>query len=199
MSVLDREPDSRLPLAQQFRFDAGSPGLNLLATLGFRGSAEPVERLTSPDRLRDWLAANDLPPVPVDDGALERVRHLREAAYATLAPSVGPARPSRAAVQVLGEWAARPLPGRGLWLRDGAIGWDDPPASIDTVIGGLARELASLAVDRPAELRRCDADTCMMVYLDRSRGHRRRWCSMRRCGNSAKAARHRVRTTADPR
>jgi predicted RNA-binding Zn ribbon-like protein len=59
------------------------------------------------------------------------------------------------------------------------------------VLGALGRELAEMAVDEPANLRACTADSCRMVYLDRSRGRRRRWCSMSRCGNAAKVARHR--------
>ncbi|MET8178683.1 CGNR zinc finger domain-containing protein [Streptomyces sp. NPDC005336] len=37
-----------------------------------------------------------------------------------------------------------------------------------------------------------------MLYLDRTAARRRRWCSMRRCGNSAKAATHRKRATTAP-
>ncbi|WP_411093653.1 CGNR zinc finger domain-containing protein [Streptomyces sp. 049-1] len=32
-----------------------------------------------------------------------------------------------------------------------------------------------------------------MIYLDTTRGRPRKWCSMQRCGNTAKAARHRRR------
>ncbi|MGC4944236.1 alpha/beta fold hydrolase [Kribbella sp. DT2] len=42
--------------------------------------------------------------------------------------------------------------------------------------------------DRP--VRRCDR--CGWFFLDHSRGRRRRWCSMKTCGNQAKAARYRA-------
>jgi predicted RNA-binding Zn ribbon-like protein len=182
----DREDDSSLPLARQFRFDAGSPGLNLLATRGFRRSASPVERLTSAQRLADWLAASELPAAAVDDDGLGAARDLREAAYAVLAPG---GHASAADVGLLGRWSARPLPGPGLRLcPGGVVAWREPAASLDDVLTALARELAACAVDRPERLRSCEAGTCGMLYLDESRGHRRRWCSMGRCGNAAKVA-----------
>lgn len=187
--MMDREPGSDLPLPVQFRFDAGSVALNLLTTRGFRGRPDPVERMFSPERLRRWLSANELPEVAVDEAGVLRTQELREAAYAVLAR-----RARSAEVDLLGRWSARPLPGRGLRLSQGTLAWDDPPAELDDVLAGLARGLAGYAVDRPPNLRMCEADTCGMLYLDTSRGHRRRWCSMARCGNAAKAAAHRART-----
>jgi predicted RNA-binding Zn ribbon-like protein len=40
-------------------------------------------------------------------------------------------------------------------------------------------------------LRRCEADECGGYFIDRSRAKPRRWCAMDRCGNRAKAKRHR--------
>ncbi len=40
-------------------------------------------------------------------------------------------------------------------------------------------------------VRRCER--CTLWFLDVSRGHARRWCSMAICGNRAKAANHRAR------
>ena len=188
----DREPGSTLPLAEQFRFDAGSPGLNLLATLGYRGTAEPVERLTSPSRYRDWLSANGLPNVEPDARAVAATRAMREAGYAVLAAVVTGDDPRPADVAILGRWAARPIPAPGLAVHGATITWVRPPATVPIVLAGLARELAELAVSRPAQLRMCTAPACRMIYLDGSRGRRRRWCSMARCGNAAKVARHRA-------
>ncbi|WP_146058342.1 CGNR zinc finger domain-containing protein, partial [Streptomyces sp. SM9] len=42
-----------------------------------------------------------------------------------------------------------------------------------------------------ALLRRCAGQDCPLVYLDTSRGRRRRWCSGETCGNRERVARHR--------
>ena len=196
MDVLDREPGSDLPLARQFRFDAGAPALNLLATLGFRGTSEPVERLTSPGRLREWLARQDLPPVAVTNDDLAAARELRESGYGVLAAVVAGERPPAADLARLNECSARPLPGPTLSLAAGGVERREPPATVRDVLTGLARDLVELATARPGALRSCAAPTCTMLYLDRSPGRRRQWCSMARCGNRAKAARHRARAGA---
>ena len=40
-------------------------------------------------------------------------------------------------------------------------------------------------------VRNCEGPTCTMYFLDVSKNHKRRWCSMSICGNRAKAATHR--------
>jgi predicted RNA-binding Zn ribbon-like protein len=42
-------------------------------------------------------------------------------------------------------------------------------------------------------VRRCEGPTCTLWFLDVSKSHARRWCSMAVCGNRAKAAAHRAR------
>ncbi|WP_394182449.1 CGNR zinc finger domain-containing protein [Marinomonas posidonica] len=40
-------------------------------------------------------------------------------------------------------------------------------------------------------VRQCEADNCVLVFVDTTKSHRRRWCSMALCGNRAKVAAHR--------
>jgi len=42
-------------------------------------------------------------------------------------------------------------------------------------------------------IRACEGSSCTLVFYDRTKAHRRRWCSMAGCGNRAKAAAHRAR------
>lgn len=42
-------------------------------------------------------------------------------------------------------------------------------------------------------VRRCEGPSCTLWFLDVSKAHGRRWCSMALCGNRAKAAAHRAR------
>ncbi|WP_108260949.1 CGNR zinc finger domain-containing protein [Mangrovicoccus ximenensis] len=42
-------------------------------------------------------------------------------------------------------------------------------------------------------VRNCEGPSCTLYFLDVSKNHRRRWCSMEVCGNRAKAAAFRKR------
>jgi predicted RNA-binding Zn ribbon-like protein len=59
----------------------------------------------------------------------------------------------------------------------------------------LARDAVELLTDPAARgrLRRCEGDNCPLIYIDTSRGRRRRWCSSEACGNRERVARHRRR------
>lgn len=37
-------------------------------------------------------------------------------------------------------------------------------------------------------LRKCESSTCVLYFYDTTKNHKRRWCSMKICGNQAKAA-----------
>ena len=39
-----------------------------------------------------------------------------------------------------------------------------------------------------ALLRKCESSSCVLYFYDTTKNHRRRWCSMKACGNQAKAA-----------
>jgi predicted RNA-binding Zn ribbon-like protein len=58
---------------------------------------------------------------------------------------------------------------------------------------------ALLLAELPAgtALKLCDDDTCRRLFVDRSRGNRRRWCEMANCGDRAKARAYRSRRRAD--
>jgi predicted RNA-binding Zn ribbon-like protein len=45
-----------------------------------------------------------------------------------------------------------------------------------------------------AHIKTCEGAGCTLVFLDTTRDHRRRWCSMAVCGNRAKQAAHRRRS-----
>src|SRR5690606_24380823 len=63
-----------------------------------------------------------------------------------------------------------------------------PLAALAPVALAAGRLLGSV---HPSRVRRCASRECLLWFVDTSKGGRRRWCSMARCGNRAKAARHR--------
>lgn len=71
----------------------------------------------------------------------------------------------------------------------------------DPVDGAIARLAESIARELiqgdTARLRVCENPQCRWVFKDTSRTGKRKWCSMRSCGNRAKVARHRARRKAE--
>jgi predicted RNA-binding Zn ribbon-like protein len=63
------------------------------------------------------------------------------------------------------------------------------------LLAPIARAAAEILTEAdPTRLRECAAPGCATWFYDTSKGGQRRWCSMARCGNRRKAARHRHRS-----
>jgi predicted RNA-binding Zn ribbon-like protein len=69
------------------------------------------------------------------------------------------------------------------------------PPQCAALLAAVARDAVTLLTDPVARagLRQCEGDNCPIVYVDTSRGRRRRWCSSEICGNRERVARHRRR------
>lgn len=72
--------------------------------------------------------------------------------------------------------------------------WESP--------GELLQPIAEAAADLICHqdfrlIRSCEGSACTLLFLDRTRAHSRRWCSMAACGNRAKAAAYRARKGAE--
>ena len=76
-----------------------------------------------------------------------------------------------------------------------ALAWDAGSKVLGPIVRSAIELLTSSDVRR---VRVCSGDGCGWLFLDSSRTHRRRWCSMAICGNRAKAKRSRVRSRARP-
>lgn len=60
----------------------------------------------------------------------------------------------------------------------------------------VAAAATLLSAGDPGLVRNCDGEGCPLWFYDRTKAHRRRWCSMAWCGNRAKARSHRGRHPA---
>jgi predicted RNA-binding Zn ribbon-like protein len=68
--------------------------------------------------------------------------------------------------------------------------WESP----ESLLFPLARSLADLVCTQDfTHVKACEGQTCTLLFIDRTRAHARRWCSMAVCGNRAKQAAHRKR------
>ncbi|CUK09115.1 Conserved protein containing a Zn-ribbon-like motif%2C possibly RNA-binding [Achromobacter sp. 2789STDY5608615] len=83
--------------------------------------------------------------------------------------------------------------------------WDDASASFKVVrqrrhddaasfLEPIAQAVVRLLTDTQLELvRQCEAHDCTLMFHDKTKSHRRRWCSMAVCGNRMKVAAFRSR------
>ncbi|MFF8381922.1 CGNR zinc finger domain-containing protein [Streptomyces sp. NPDC015661] len=176
--------------------------------------AEPVDWLDGYPRLLEWATltghfspadltalreAADADPDPAES-ALARIRELREALHKLLTALIhqdAPA-PTEAVGQVEKDWKDAVAHAR--LTLDGTT----PRLQVDVGTSGLdhlRHELALRAFDLlralpPERTRVCPGQRCGWLFLDSSRGGRRRWCSMATCGNSAKGRTHYRRSRA---
>jgi predicted RNA-binding Zn ribbon-like protein len=68
--------------------------------------------------------------------------------------------------------------------------WQSP----ESLLFPLARSLADLVCTEDfTYVKACEGSPCTLLFVDRTRGHVRRWCSMAICGNRAKQSAHRQR------
>lgn len=192
---------------RELRYDAGSLVLNLAATVGRRGAGKThrVERLADIEALVRWCAGVGIDiAADVDwDSLLTELRDLREASWEVLTADLHHKPVGLSTVQRIEAWARAdvPLPR----LVSGRHGPQAHMAALDqaAVCASVTRDLLALLSDseRRNHLRECASDDCRMIYLLAPGARQRRWCSMSRCGNRAKAAAHRARrseTTASP-
>jgi predicted RNA-binding Zn ribbon-like protein len=67
--------------------------------------------------------------------------------------------------------------------------------SAQTAVGLIAAAAATVAIQgRIGRVKICPADDCRWAFYDESRNQSRQWCSMKVCGNRAKARNHRARS-----
>lgn len=186
-------------MAQPSRFDCGHLCLDFLAT------THPEEQLDSALHLRTWITAAALVPEGTPLGHitpdwLVGFRELRGhiGQLVRTEPDRKPgSRPfgiSLARINDLAR-AATPAP-RAVRTDDGTLtrALDHAP-DCGALLAVIARDTVELLTDPVAcaSLRQCAGDNCPIVYVDTSRGRRRRWCSSEICGNRERVARHRRR------
>lgn len=175
-------------------------GLDLLNTEA--GVCEHIEFWNSGDDVLRWLARCGVPAAPFaapDKPAL-------------LAAGIELRAAARELVEAR-KHGARADPGRlnrflALMQSVPVLEWDEGGARLVQQmlsasplqpLGQVALAVAELLTEPSFELvRQCEHPGCVMWFYDRTKSHRRRWCTMAVCGNRAKAAEFRKRKQAAP-
>jgi predicted RNA-binding Zn ribbon-like protein len=68
--------------------------------------------------------------------------------------------------------------------------WESPEELIDPLVEAAADLICH---QNFRWIRSCEGSGCCLMFLDRTKGHARRWCSMAVCGNRAKVQAHRAK------
>src|ERR1700757_3464999 len=68
--------------------------------------------------------------------------------------------------------------------------------TVEAFLAPVAEAVADLLANGDFDLiRRCEGKACVLWFYDRTKGHRRRWCTSTGCGNRAKVAAFRARAS----
>jgi predicted RNA-binding Zn ribbon-like protein len=198
--VATPKQETRVP---PFELIAGNVCLDFINTLDNRPSAEPKELIRSfPDLVRfagqsGILKAREtrylgeklhLRPVEAKE-AIRRAIELREALYAVFSAAMERRTPPAVALATLNAYIREAAQHLRLVRQRGKYEWrfDDLKSSYDAVLWPIGRAAADLLASTDlAMVRTCSAATCRWFFLDTSKNHHRRWCSMKVCGNRTK-------------
>lgn len=160
-----------------------------LLTWAERMRVLPTARVAA---LRAWAAAHPDAAATTYAGAIT----LRETVYrvfAAVAVGDAPAPDDRARLTAAyrGAMAHVAL----VPAADGfAWNWDDTADAPEAMLWPVTRSAAELLVaPERARVRHCAGADCSWLFLDTTKNGSRHWCSMKGCGNRAKARRFRAR------
>ncbi|AKU97809.1 hypothetical protein AKJ09_04473 [Labilithrix luteola] len=192
--------------ASAFLFLANDPALDFLNTTPMVDGAL-VDRITDYDALLDFLIEAKLVSAedaafarkawPSGGTAVTRARALRDVLRKVIVQMTDGRRLSVALLSKLNA-ELRDHSGEYVELLAKEEGFERrhrlQRGSPEDAVAPLARVIASLLVDANLSLvRKCEDPACVLYFLDTSKNHRRRWCSMDLCGNRHKVGAYRAR------
>lgn len=131
------------------------------------------------------------------DKILQQAIMLREAIYRIFSAAAASQVPEEADLNTLNAHLTQALDHIRVVPVDGEFAWDwqGGDGDLDQMIWPVVRSAADLLTsDQLGRVGECQGKGCGWLFLDTSRNHSRRWCSMEECGNRAKARRHYART-----
>ena len=190
----------------------GHPALDFVNSVEGRGSKTTLNYLADYERLARWGVRAGL-IAPAEGTRLRRqakehaalaarvwreAMALRESLNDIFRALVRADDPPKPAVVLLNGAVERAFGNRRLRpLGRGSMTWEWTPtnAGLEIITWELALAAASLMTDaeRRSRIRICANGPCDWMFLDSSRGGRRRWCRMGVCGNVSKVRRFRER------
>jgi predicted RNA-binding Zn ribbon-like protein len=126
--------------------------------------------------------------------ALEAARTLREVIFILFLGRSGGPRAGAGQLDLLnGFLAAAHAHQRVVDDQGGyALAFERDDQALESPLWPIVDSAARLLTDVGARVRLCEGrpERCTWLFVDESKNHSRRWCSMRDCGNREKARRH---------
>jgi predicted RNA-binding Zn ribbon-like protein len=186
----------------QFDFSGGALCLDFVNTLGDRPRS-------TEEKLRHWgdlasfgeqagvisrseaAVARDAPERDGRD-ALGRAIALREHIYGVFSAAAAGRAPARRDLAAINALMGDALAHARIEKQADAFawGWRDGGSPFDRLQWAILRSAGDLLVSpERADVRECASGVCSWLFIDRSPARRRRWCSMKTCGNRDKARR----------
>jgi predicted RNA-binding Zn ribbon-like protein len=126
--------------------------------------------------------------------ALERAKALREALRVLFLADAGDRVPSKSAADELNTVVRRAAAHRAItYQSDGFFSWHWLDADLDSIVYRVAIAASELLTGHGSRrpVRECHGPNCGWLFLDSSRGGRRRWCSEETCGTHTRVLRFR--------
>ena len=179
----------------------GHPAVDLVNTCPFRRTGRFEQFVRFEDVLR-WAVQNGIVAQPTfvrlaakrhlsaAKLALSHILALREALREVFASKRAPEKIDIAVALCTG--ALQRWRGHLALTHDGSLLQLDFSAIVETpadVVAAIARSAAELLVsDEMARVKHCEADRCVMWFIDKTRNGSRHWCRMDRCGSRMKMA-----------
>jgi predicted RNA-binding Zn ribbon-like protein len=160
-----------------------------------------TDTLESNNDVKAWLKRLEVPvakgTLPFGDGVLlQRARELREVALAAVKERKSGKKPSLVALNRFLENApshAALTAEDAMRIRVTRVYGKE---TVEAFLAPVAEAVADLIANGDFELvRHCEGNACVLWFYDRTKGHRRRWCSSTGCGNRAKVAAFRARAS----
>jgi predicted RNA-binding Zn ribbon-like protein len=185
-------------------WSGGRPAVDFVNTMRERWRRN-VETLVTPGDLAAWLVQAGVmdAPAAVPRRVVRQARELREAIDDGIEAAIAGRPAPTAAVTLIDDWlvfagvrAQLVLGPDGAPLLAERAAADSPRRALGMIALDAAQMLGTPA--QRERIRICASQTCSGRFYDRSPAGRRRWCSMRTCGNEAKVRRHRERQKARP-
>jgi predicted RNA-binding Zn ribbon-like protein len=160
-----------------------------------------TDTLESDNDVKAWVKRMEVPVakgiLPFGEGVLlQRARELREVALAAVKERKSGKKPSLVALNRFLENAPSHV---ALTAEDAMrirVTRVFGKETVEAFLAPVAEAVADLIANGDFELiRHCEGNACVLWFYDRTKGHRRRWCSSTGCGNRAKVAAFRARAS----